>query len=58
MAASLIDPKVFEDLQAKLDDDSKTREQIRDVLQNLEKEQKVITSALSTAHSVADCRSF
>jgi len=55
MATSLVDPKVFEDLQTKLDDDAKTREQIRDSLQNLEKEQKSVLSALSSAHSVADC---
>lgn len=56
MIASLVDPKVFEDLQTKLDDDAKTREQIRDSLQILEKEQKSVLSALSSAHSIANCR--
>jgi len=55
MVTSLVDSKVFEDLQAKLDDDAKTREQIRDSLQALEKEQKSVLSALSSAHSVAIC---
>jgi len=57
MATSLVDPKVFEDLQTKLDDDAKTREQIRDSLQALEKEQKSVLSVLSSAHSIAACMS-
>lgn len=33
----LIDPKVWEDLQGKIDDDTKTRDEIRDIVQELEK---------------------
>ena len=33
----LIDIKVWEDLQSKIDDDTKTRDELRDIVQELEK---------------------
>lgn len=36
--SSLVDPRVFQVLQSKIDDDTQTRDQIRDIVQSLEKQ--------------------
>lgn len=35
--ANLIDPSVFAQLQSKIDDDTQTRERLKDIVQELEK---------------------
>ena len=55
MAASgaMIDPAIFESLQAKIDDDTTFRDQIRDVVQLLEKQVKSAQAILSRIHSTS-----
>ena len=47
----LVDPKVWEDLQGKLDDDTKTKDEIRDVVQDLEKLGTSAVAKSSLAHT-------
>lgn len=47
----MIDPKIFESLQSKIDDDAETRDQIRAILQVLERQGRAAQSVLSGAHS-------
>jgi hypothetical protein len=49
--SGMIDPKIFESLQSKIDDDAETREQIRAILQVLERQGRTAQSILSGAHS-------
>jgi hypothetical protein len=49
--SGMIDPKIFESLQSKIDDDADTREQIRAILQVLERQGRTAQSILSGAHS-------
>jgi len=53
-ASSMIDPRIFEDLQTKIDEDAQVREQIRAVLQTLERQERVAQSILSQAHSTPE----
>lgn len=46
MPAGLIDPAVFQQLQGKLDDDSQTRDRIRDIVQELEKHGREVSARL------------
>lgn len=49
--AGMVDPKIFEDLQKKIDDDAETRDQIRAILTTLERQGRQAQSVLSRAHS-------
>jgi hypothetical protein len=49
--ASMVDPQIFEDLQAKIDEDAQVKEQIRSILQVLERQGRTAQSILSRAHS-------
>ncbi|KAG0646223.1 Translin [Hyphodiscus hymeniophilus] len=48
---SMVDPKIFESLQTKIDEDAEAREQIRAILQTLERQGKTTQSVLSRVHS-------
>ncbi|KAL6715645.1 Translin-1 [Lecanora helva] len=48
----MIDPAVFTHLQNKLDEDVQVREEIRNILQSMERRDRVTTSILSRAHSI------
>lgn len=48
---AMIDPAIFESLQAKIDDDSAFRDKIRDTVQLLEKQVKSAQALLSRVHS-------
>jgi hypothetical protein len=47
----MIDPQIFEELQNKIDEDGKVRDQIRDIIQTLERQERSAQSILSRAHS-------
>ncbi len=47
----MVDPRIFEDLQTKIDEDAQVREQIRTILQTLERQGRIVQSILSRAHS-------
>ena len=47
----MIDPQIFEDLQNKIDEDANVREQIRVILQTLERQERGAQSVLSRAHA-------
>lgn len=49
--SGMIDPKIFENLQSNIDDDAETRDQIRAILQLLERQGRTAQSILSGAHS-------
>ncbi|KAK4635513.1 Translin-1 [Fulvia fulva] len=49
--ASVIQPGIFEDLQQKIDEDSAVKDALRDIVQNLEKQDRATQSILSRAHS-------
>lgn len=50
-AAGMVDPQIFEDLQTKIDEDAQVKEQIRAILQVLERQGRTAQSVLSRAHS-------
>jgi hypothetical protein len=50
-SSGMIDPKIFESLQSKIDDDAEVRDQIRAILQTLERQGRSAQSILSGAHS-------
>jgi len=47
----MIDPKIFQDLQVKIDEDAEVREQLKAILQTLERQGRNAQSVLSRAHS-------
>ncbi|KAM3066816.1 Translin-1 [Clarireedia jacksonii] len=47
----MVDPKIFEDLQTKIDEDAEVRDQIKAILQTLERQCRNAQSILSRAHS-------
>ncbi|PSS20387.1 hypothetical protein M430DRAFT_100859 [Amorphotheca resinae ATCC 22711] len=47
----MIDPRIFESLQSKIDEDAEVRDQIREVLQSLDRQGRTAQSILSRAHS-------
>lgn len=47
----MVDPQIFENLQIKIDEDAEVRDQIRAVLQSLERQGRAAQSVLSRAHS-------
>ncbi|RDL39205.1 Uncharacterized protein BP5553_03545 [Venustampulla echinocandica] len=49
--SGMVNARIFEDLQTKIDEDAEVREQIRAILQTLERQGRHAQSALSRAHS-------
>ncbi len=47
----MVSPTVFEYLQTKLDEDAQTREEIKNIVQSMERRDRITTSILSRAHS-------
>ncbi|CAK4030576.1 probable translin [Lecanosticta acicola] len=47
----VIQPGIFEDLQKKIDEDTAVKDQLRDIVQSLEKQNRATHSILSRAHS-------
>ena len=50
-STGMVDPRIFEDLQAKIDEDADIRDQIKAILQILERQGRNAQSVLSRAHS-------
>ncbi|CAL3972561.1 hypothetical protein PZA11_004350 [Diplocarpon coronariae] len=50
-AQGMVDPRIFEQLQTKIDDDAEVRDQIRTITQTLERQSRNAQSILSRAHS-------
>jgi hypothetical protein len=50
-AAGMVDTRIFEDLQTKIDEDTEVKDQIRAILQTLERQGRTTQSILSRAHS-------
>lgn len=55
----MVDPKIFEDLQTKIDEDAEVRDQLKAILQTLERQCRNAQSVLSRAHSTpaSHCKS-
>ncbi|KAI4614489.1 hypothetical protein J4E83_007143 [Alternaria metachromatica] len=53
MAANpgMVNPAIFQDLQARVDEDTATRDELRDIIQALEKHNRNVSFVLSRAHS-------
>ena len=47
----MVDPRIFESLQTKIDEDAEARDLIRAILQTLERQDRTTQSILSRAHS-------
>ncbi|KAI4189239.1 MAG: hypothetical protein L6R41_001619 [Letrouitia leprolyta] len=50
-APGMVDPAIFEQLQANIDEDTRVREELRNILQKLERQGRVSQSLLARAHS-------
>lgn len=50
-SSGMVDPRIFEDLQTKIDEDAEVRDQIRVITQTLERQGRNAQSILSRAHS-------
>ena len=48
----MVDPAIFEYLQTKLDEDAQVREELRNIVQSMERRDRITTSILSRAHSL------
>lgn len=51
MTASNIDPAIFEHLQAKIDEEGRIKDELKDIIQQLEKQGRVTQSILSRIHN-------
>ena len=51
----MVDPAIFEDLQAKIDEDTQVRDELRNILQTLEKQGENWTKCIESTLMVA-CR--
>lgn len=47
----MVNPAIFEDLQARVDEDSSVRDELREIIQTLEKQGRSVQFVLSRAHS-------
>ncbi|OCK75689.1 Translin [Lepidopterella palustris CBS 459.81] len=47
----MVNPAIFEDLQARVDEDTTVRDELRDIIQTLEKQSRSVQFVLSRAHS-------
>jgi hypothetical protein len=50
-SSGMVDPRIFEQLQTKIDEDAEVREQIKAITQTLERQGRNAQSILSRAHS-------
>jgi hypothetical protein len=50
-SSGMVDPRIFEHLQTKIDEDAEARDQIRAIIQTLERQGRNAQSILSRAHS-------
>lgn len=48
----MIDPAIFDRLQTKLDEDAHVREDLRNLVQSMERRDRITTSILSKVHSI------
>jgi len=48
----MVSPAIFESLQVKLDRDAQVREELRDIVQSMERQDRATMSILSRAHSI------
>jgi len=55
--ATFISPEVFADLQNRIDEDAEAKEQIREILKGLERQERGVLSLLSKVHNTrtAEC---
>ncbi|KAA6408580.1 MAG: recombination hotspot-binding (Translin) [Lasallia pustulata] len=51
-SSGMVNPAIFDHLQAKIDEDAQAREELRKFLQDLEKQGRATQSILSRAHSI------
>ncbi|KAF2705738.1 Translin [Pleomassaria siparia CBS 279.74] len=49
--SGMVDPAIFEDLQTRVDEDTAVRDELKDIVQALEKHNRTISFVLSRAHS-------
>lgn len=49
----MVDPAIFQDLQSRIDQDTAVRDQLRDIVQALEKQNRNVSFVLSRAHSTS-----
>ncbi|KAF2489856.1 Translin [Lophium mytilinum] len=49
--SGMVDPAIFEDLQARIDEETTVREELREIVQSLEKQNKAVQFILARAHS-------
>ncbi|TKA58761.1 hypothetical protein B0A49_07305, partial [Cryomyces minteri] len=49
--AGMVNPAIFEHLQLKIDEDTSIRDELREIVQTLEKQERSAQSILSRAHS-------
>jgi len=52
----MVDPAIFEHLQSKIDEDARVREELRNFLQELERQGRATQSILSRAHSTPSAK--
>jgi hypothetical protein len=50
-SSGMVDPRIFEHLQTKIDEDAEVRDQIRAIIQTLERQGRNTQAILSRAHS-------
>ena len=48
----VVNPAIFEHLQKKLDEDAQVRDEIRNIVQSMERNDRITTSILSQAHAI------
>lgn len=48
----MVSPAIFQSLQTKLDEDGQVREELRNIVQSMERQDRNTTSILSRAHSI------
>ncbi|KAF2632961.1 Translin [Macroventuria anomochaeta] len=49
--SGMVDPAIFQDLQARVDEDTAVRDELKDIIQALEKHNRNVSFVLSRAHS-------
>ena len=48
----MVSPAIFQNLQTKLDEDGQVREELKNIVQSMERQDRNTTSILSRAHSI------
>lgn len=52
ISQGMVSPAIFESLQTKLDEDAQVREELKNIVQSMERLDRTTTSILSRAHSI------